>query len=156
MNVLTRRFSLFVLVALLGACRSAPSAEAPAAAEEEAPSLAVTIWSERSELFMEYPPLVAGEDARFAIHLTDLSNFQPLREGKVVVRFEGDTIQRFEVDGPSTPGIFGVDVKVPAARRYQMTVEVHHPRFRDEHPVGPATVYTDTASALAAVRTDEE
>ena len=76
------------------------------------PTVAVTVWSERTELFMEYPPLVAGQQARFAIHLTDLSNFTPLREGKVIVRFEGDTIQRFEVDGPSSPGIFGVDVKV--------------------------------------------
>lgn len=155
MSVVTRRFSLLLFLGLLSACRSASPTEVPAA-EQEPPSLAVTVWSERSELFMEYPPLVTGEDARFAIHLTDLSNFQPLREGKVVVRFEGDTIQRFEVDGPSTPGIFGVDVKVPAARRYQMTVEVHHPRFRDEHPVGPVTVYADKASALAAVPTDEE
>jgi biotin carboxyl carrier protein len=155
MNVYKRGFSLFVLLALLGACRSAPPAEG-SAAEEEPPSLAVTIWSERSELFMEYPPLVAGEDARFAIHLTDLSDFQPLREGKVVVRFEGDTIHRFEVDGPSTPGIFGVDVTVPAARRYQVAVEVHHPRFRDEHRIGAVTVYGDRAAAIAAAPTDEE
>jgi cobalt-zinc-cadmium efflux system membrane fusion protein len=155
MNLHKRGFSLFVLLALAGACRTAPPAEAPPA-DEEPPSLAVTIWSERSELFMEYPPLVAGAEARFAIHLTDLSNFQPLREGKVVVRFEGDTIQRFEVDAPSTPGIFGVDVKVPAARRYQMAVEVHHPQFRDEHRVGAVTVYADQAAALAAVPADDE
>lgn len=155
MNVLQRSFSVVVMLAVISACRTVPPTEPPSV-EEEPPSLAVTIWSDRSELFMEYPPLVAGEDARFAIHLTDLSNFQPLREGKIVVRFEGDTIQRFEVDAPSTPGIFGVDVKVPAARRYLMAVEVHHPQFREEHRVGAVTVHPDQAAALSAKPTDEE
>jgi RND family efflux transporter MFP subunit len=138
----------------VSACRSAPPQET--AAEPESPALAVTIWSERTELFMEYPPLVAGNKARFAIHLTDLSTFAPLRDGKVVVRFEGNTITRFEVEGPSTPGIFGVDVTVPPARRYQVAVEVHRTQSSDELRVGPVTVYADAQSALAAVGESEE
>jgi hypothetical protein len=145
---------LLALTALLTACRSVPPPAPPVA--DDPPAIAVTIWTDRSELFMEYPPLVAGADARFAIHLTDLSNFQPLREGKVVVRFEGDTIQRFELEGPSTPGIFGVDVKVPAARRYQVVVELHSPRLTDEHRVGAVTVYPDKESALASIGAGEE
>jgi RND family efflux transporter MFP subunit len=118
--------------------------------------MAVTIWTEKTELFMEYPPLVAGEEASFHIHLTDLSTFEPLRAGKVVVRFEGETIQRFEVDGPSTPGIFNVAFKVPAARRYQVAVELHSAGLSDELRVGPVTVYSDQPSALAAIAADEE
>ena len=52
---------------------------------------------------MEYPPLVAGAQARFAIHLTNLDDFSPLREGRVVVRFEGETITTFEVEGRRRP-----------------------------------------------------
>lgn len=143
------------IVGAVGACRGNPEPDAPAEPPEP-PALAVTIWSDRTELFMEYPPLVAGADARFAIHLTDITTFAPLREGKVVVRFEGDTVTRFEVDGPSTPGIFGVDVKVPAARRYQLAVEVHGSRFSDELGAGVVTVYDDEQKALAAVPADEE
>ena len=151
----TKRLVVMVmLVAVTCACRRAPSPSPAPAAEDT--TVAVTIWSERTELFMEYPPLVAGDTARFAIHLTDLSNFTPLREGKVVVRFEGDTVARFEVDGPATPGIFGVDVKVPPARRYQVAVEVHRPKFTDELRVGPVTVYPDQQSARASVADDEE
>jgi RND family efflux transporter MFP subunit len=143
-----------VLVGLLSACRSGPT-PAPAA-EENPPSAAVTIWTEKTELFMEYPPLVAGEEASFHIHLTNLSTFQPLREGRVVVRLEGDTIQRFEVDGPSTPGIFNVTLKVPPARRYQVAVELHSAGLADELRVGAVTVHADQQSALAALAADEE
>ena len=146
--------AILVLVGLLSACRSGPT-PAPAA-EKDPPSVAVTIWTEKTELFMEYPPLVAGEEASFHIHLTNLSTFEPLREGKVVVRLEGDTIQRFDVDGPSTPGIFNVTLKVPAARRYQVAVELHGAGLSDELRVGAVTVHPDQPSALAAIAADEE
>jgi cobalt-zinc-cadmium efflux system membrane fusion protein len=122
--------------------------------EEETPATAVTLWSERTELFMEYPPLVAGERVRFAIHLTNLNTFDPIREGRVVVRFEGERIDRFEVDAPTTPGIFGVDVVVPAARRYQVAVELHGP-IADEHQAGAVTVHPDRETALAAMPEDD-
>src|SRR5687768_13043095 len=143
----------WLLLAILVGCRREAAPE-PAPAENEPPTIAVTTWTSKTELFMEHPPLVAGQQARFAIHLTDMATFKPIREGRVVVRFEGDTIQRFEVEGPSTPGIFGVDVKVPAARRYQIVVELHGP-IADEHPVGGTTVHADEKSALAA-QSDEE
>jgi len=153
MRTIEKAIPALVLVCLLTACRSTPQ---EATTEQEPPAVAVTMWSERTELFMEYPPLVAGADAAFHIHLTDLSNFQPLREGRVVVRFEGDAIERFEVDGPSTPGIFNVSLKVPAARRYQVAVEVHSTNLKDELRVGAVTVYPDQQSALASITTEEE
>lgn len=154
MRTIERAIPVLVLVSLVTACRSTPPQET--APEQEPPAVAVTIWSDRTELFMEHPPLVAGAEAAFHIHLTDLSNFQPLREGRVVVRFEGEAIERFEVDGPSTPGIFNVSLKVPAARRYQVAVEVHSEKLTDELRVGPVTVYPDQAAARAAVAADEE
>jgi membrane fusion protein, heavy metal efflux system len=154
MSMTKKAITALLVVTVVSACRRPAPQESTT--EQEPPAVAVTIWSERTELCREYPPLVAGEQARFAIHLTDLSNFAPLREGKVVVRFEGDSITRFEADGPTTPGIFGVDVKVPPARRYQVAVEVHRPQFTDELPVGAVTVYPDQQSALAAIAGDEE
>jgi membrane fusion protein, heavy metal efflux system len=153
MTTIEKAIAALVLVCLFAACRST---QQQAATEQEPPDLAVTIWTERTELFMEYPPLVAGADAAFHIHLTDLSTFQPLREGRVVVRFEGDTIERFEVEGPSTPGIFNVLLKVPAARRYQVAVEVHSAKLNDELRVGAVTVYPDQQAALASGGTEEE
>jgi len=154
MKMMDRCIVMLVLMNLLSACRSAPTPE-PATGEDP-PSVPVTIWTEKTELFMEYPPLVSGDEASFHIHLTDLSTFEPVRDGKVVVRFEGDTIERFEVDGPSTPGIFNVALKGPAARRYQVAVELHSARLSDDLRVGAVTVYPDQLSAVAAIATDEE
>ena len=51
---------------------------------------AVTVWTENVELFFEYPPMVAGEAGQpWAIHLTFLEDFQPVREGKLTLRFVG-------------------------------------------------------------------
>ena len=122
---------------VFSACRSEPPAP-PAAAEP--PAVAVTVWTERSELFMEYPPLVAGEEARFAIHLTDIATFAPVREGRVVVRFEGDAIERFETDGPATPGIFGVTVEHRDVRSVAHETE----RSRPPDPA-PSTRHHDDA-----------
>lgn len=152
---MTRLITGLCLLAIGGfvsACRSAPPT--PDAAPEDPPALAVTVWTDRTELFLEHPPLVAGADARFAIHLTDLATFAPVREGRVVVRFEGDTIQRFEVDGPSSPGIFGVNVKVPAPRRYQIAIELHGTKLSDDIRAGVVTVHPNATAALAAVPED--
>lgn len=141
------------LVACVVLGSSCGRGEAPAAPAPEAddPTVAVTTWTERTELFMEYPPLVAGQQARFAIHLTNLADFSPVREGRVVVRFQGETIERFEASGPSTPGIFGVDVTIPAARRYELAIELHAPGLTDEHRAGAVTVYPTADAAVAAL-----
>ena len=69
---------LAVLATVLGAaCRR--TTDVPKA---DAPSLNVTNWTEKTELYMEYPPLVAGRTALFAVHLTTLADFQPLAAGR--------------------------------------------------------------------------
>ena len=102
--------SILVLSVAAGSCsRSA----VPAAAPEEPDPLSVTRWTDKTELFAEYPPLVVGGTSRFAIHLTRLDSFKALTEGNVEVRLQGGAGQPevFRVDAPSRPGIFGVDVK---------------------------------------------
>src|SRR3990172_6532327 len=94
---------------LFTACGSLPPAQT--AAEPE--TIAVTNWTERTELFMEYPPLVQDAPGRFAVHLTDLRSFRPLTAGRVTVELRpaSGRPETFEAAGPSRPGIFGVDVK---------------------------------------------
>ena len=53
---------LVIAVVAAGCSRSA----APAAAPEEPEALSVTRWTDKTELFAEYPPLVVGSTSRFA------------------------------------------------------------------------------------------
>ena len=71
---------------------------------------------------MEYPPLVAGETSRFAVHFTNLARFEPVRTGRAEVRLSGADAQAFEAAGPDRPGYFGIDVTPARAGRYNLSV----------------------------------
>jgi hypothetical protein len=60
-------------------------------AHTELEPLAYTIYTEKSELFVEFKPLVVGETSKFAAHFTQLGkNFTAVTEGSVTVSLIGD------------------------------------------------------------------
>lgn len=68
----------------------------------------VTVWTERFELFAEYPAVVAGEPAEFVTHITDLYSLEPRREGQArfVFKQNGKDDKSHESPAPSRPGIY--------------------------------------------------
>lgn len=140
---------------LLAACKN-DTPIVPAA--ETLDAIAVTRWTEKTELFMEYPALISGQKARFAVHLTDLGSFKPLSAGRVTVelRSAAGSSNRFQTDAPSRPGIFGVDVRPSAAGRYSMVVRLDSSELHDVHPIGPVEVYADAQAAASSPQADEE
>ena len=139
-----------VIVAFLGAAcgRSA----SPTVQAEEPEVLSVTRWTEKTELFAEYSPLAVGDTSRFAIHLTRLDSFKALTEGWVEVHLRGGTApaEVFRVDGPSRPGIFGVDVKPARAGTREMVIVLHAAGLNDEHRVGQVDVHATAEAARSA------
>lgn len=144
---------LVALVMWVGCSKQGPPAETP----QEPETIAVTRWTEKTELFMEYPPLVAGQSARFAVHFTDLRDFKPLAEGQVVVelRSVSGRAERFPTEGPSRPGIFGVDVKAGEAGTYSMVVRLEAAALKDTHQLGQVQVFADVETAAKAAETEE-
>ena len=139
-----------MLVALsclvLGSCRG--GADRSGAAEDPV-AISATRWTEKTELFLEYPPLVAGEVSRFSVHLTELGGFKPLTEGRVVVelRSSDGTLESFAVDAPSRPGIFGLDVKPAKPGDGALFISFDSPTLRDVHEVGAVRVFSDPEEA---------
>jgi membrane fusion protein, heavy metal efflux system len=132
-----------------GCNRSAP----PATTAGVAPDLlSVTRWTDKTELFAEYPPLAVGETSRFAIHLTRLDTFKPLTEGRVEVHLRGGESQPevFRVEAPSRPGIFGVDVKPARAGKRQLVILLRSSGVSDEHSGGEVDVHASADAARAA------
>ena len=146
-----------LIAASLGGCRR--NAEPAAAAGAKGPDpLSVTRWTTRTELFAEYPALVVGETSRFAIHLTTLEPFKAVTEGAVDVQLKdsaGQT-QSFSADGPSRPGIFGVDVKPGRAGKFELIITLRGKSLTDSHNVGPVDVYSGQAAAIAAAAATPE
>src|SRR5580765_8220470 len=83
----TRIAYLLMTIALAANVACAPQAKP---AEAETKTLDVTDWTEKTELFMEYPPLVAGKTALFAVHLTQMQDFKPVTAGQARVEFTAE------------------------------------------------------------------
>src|SRR6185436_20251298 len=100
-----------VLAVVAGACSPRPEPTA-----SETPTLNVTHWTDRTELYMEYPPLVAGHTALFAVHLTTLADFKPVTAGQAKVEFTpeaGGAPTALVGPKPSRPGAFRVEGAAP-------------------------------------------
>lgn len=145
-----------LVLAFLSSCKKAPE---PAPIAEKPDGLSISHWTDRTELFMEYPPMVAGEKGRFAVHFTRLDTFRPMKDGKVEIRLEGPNgTDSFTSQGPSRPGIFGVDVKPVKAGDYRMKVLLTSSEHDDTHDLGTVSVYSDVegASKHPATKLQEE
>jgi len=115
-------------------------------------AVSVTHFTQATELFVEFEPLRAGEDSSFAAHLTRLSDFKPVTEGRLVVVLSGggQAEERFEVPAPAAPGIFKPVVKprVVGARRLVLSLEAAD--LRDAHDLGEVKVFANTQAAASA------
>jgi RND family efflux transporter MFP subunit len=141
--------SVIVTTTLPFAC-----ARPPAPAATEPASLNVTNWTDKTELYMEYPPLAAGQTVLFAVHLTRMDDFKALNAGRPSIEFTpeaGGSPVILRGSEPSRPGAFRVQGTVPAAGRYRWALIVDAPSLMDRHDLGVTTVYPDEKAALATV-----
>lgn len=140
-----------VVASLAGACT-----REQAQPEAEVPTLDVTTWTDKTELFMEYPPLVAGQNALFAVHLTRLSDFSAMTAGRPRLEFTRESGAPVVLQGnePSRPGVFRVEGAAPPAGRYTWALVVDAPDLSDRHDLGTITVFADEGAAQAAAESN--
>lgn len=112
-----------------------------------AEAIAVTTWTDDTELFVEFPPLVVGQESPFAAHLTMLDGFSAVATGRVEVVLSGGgaSEERFGNDPSPTPGIFR-PVVIPAhpAER-DVTLVLTTKKGSWSHAVGTHRVYASTS-----------
>lgn len=145
---------LLLLAALASACHDHPHTE-HAAEEAQRPALAFAHWTAESELFVELPTLVVGEESPCAAHVTRLSGFQPLEAGSVTVVLVGTSgEERFESKAPSVPGIFRPVALPRKAGKVKLRFEVRGDGFSADHDLGEVTVFEN--DSLAKKGTPEE
>lgn len=117
---------------------------------ESTSSIAVTAWSDETELFFEHPPLVAGQrSGPWAIHVTQLSGYRPIGEGTLTLRFRRPDGAAYvhTANAPSRPGIFTPQPEIPETGTFRLFMVVDSPQMRDTIEVGDVQVH---ASANAA------
>mgnify|MGYP003631989624 FL=1 len=124
---------------------------------EEIPRLSHTIWTDKTELFVEFPALIVGNGSKFAAHFTVLDKHQPVREGSVTVSLikDGKGI-RNKANAPSSPGIFSPAIQPKEAGNYQLVFELTTPEYSDKISIDDVVVYATTDEAIKALGTEEE
>ncbi|MBA2458856.1 MAG: efflux RND transporter periplasmic adaptor subunit [Gemmatimonadales bacterium] len=137
-------------VTLLGGCGRGQPREGEATGAAEPAGGAVTLWTDSTELFMEHPALIVGAPDKFAVHLTDLTDFAPLRSGSVTLRFEprgGGEAVVVTQETPRSPGIYGPAPEFERAGTYDLTITVESPQARDTIRVPDLRVYPSAEGA---------
>ena len=129
-------------------CRRA----ADPATADELPTLSISHWTDKTELFMEHPPLVAGTTARMAVHVTTLADFKPLNAGRPSIDLRGPDGRVTTLHGsdPLRPGAFRVEGVVPAAGTYTWSLRVQAGGLNDVHELGSITVFASEQAARSA------
>jgi len=112
----------------------------------------LTHFSAQTELFVEFPTLVAGQPASFVAHFTKLADFKPLADGKLTVVLAGGNApdERFVVDAQAAPGIFKPGVTPKAAGERELSLIVVSALGTITHDLGPVTVFADAKAAEAS------
>ncbi len=123
-----------------------------AAADDEHPSVAVTVWSLRHEVFAEYELPVVGEPSHFATHVSDVSSGLPRRAGPVSYRLQPTSGAPFTVvdEAPARDGIYLTEVTYPRAGDWQLTLEVPGPDGVDAIDLGTVQVHASEADLAEA------
>jgi membrane fusion protein, heavy metal efflux system len=99
-----------------------------ASSEEEPPSLAITRWTARYELFVELPAPSPSEPVSYHAHVTELGGFSAVTEGTFRVRYKtpSGTAEEHVQTGVKRPGIFVFEGRAPAAGNYALEMAYEH------------------------------
>ena len=130
----------------------------PEGSNDKLPALSVTIWNEKTELFMEYEPLISGRASRVAAHLTTMSDFKAVTSGVLTlsIQLEDGTSLQARADGPSSPGIFRFNVSPKKAGQCKMSLAYAGQGIHDTIQAGASTVHATEQAARAAAPEDGE
>ncbi len=144
-----KRWLLIFALVILAGCTQKSTVTAAKTAEPGRPTEKATLWSAKTELYLEYPTLVKNQDSRFAIHLTRLSDFQAVPTGRseVQLTYADGTVESFSSPAPSKAGIFGVTVTPKRSGAAKMEIRLTSPSLSDTHLLEGVTVYELMANA---------
>jgi cobalt-zinc-cadmium efflux system membrane fusion protein len=129
--------------------------KAPAAQDQShnhGGDVSITHYTASTELFVEFPLLVKGEEASFAAHLTQLGDFKAVAEGRlaVVLSGGGQPEERAEAGVGDTPGIFRPALKPQFTGKRRLAFHLSVAGLTSVHDVGEVEVHASPPEAEAA------
>ena len=137
---------------LITACNRVGGAPAPQERVEEAKTAQVTVWSDQVEIFLEHRLVVINTPTTFTTHVTDLTTWEPRRDGPITVIFRqgADRPITHVEPAPAREGIYTPALTFPRPGEWQ--VSLHIPRAGHEEVIvlPPVTVFASPEEAARA------
>ena len=111
----------------------------------------ITKWTTKTELFVDFAPLVVGKATPFAVHLTSLETAQAVSRDVVVTTLEGRDGQHLTVHSgtPTSPGIYRPVLTPTEPGTYRL-------RFTRSHPDTQTVLDTIDAGEVVVVATEKD
>jgi RND family efflux transporter MFP subunit len=119
-------------------------------------AISVTQYTDSTEIFMEYSPLLVKQEAEFLIHLSDLKNFKAVTQGVLTAEFINDNGNKITVteNEPARDGIYIPSVVFDNAGIYKMTITLNGDQVSDVIVVDDVRVYA-SSSELPHIHEEE-
>ncbi len=121
--------------------------------EDEGPDpISVTLFTDKVQLFMEYPHLVKGEPAKFLAHLTVMETGEPIRSGSLHFKLTdaSGATQKVVVGAPKRDGLFVPEWTFDTASTYTLELLLVSPQADDRIVVGELVVHSTHREAVHA------
>ncbi len=143
------RILLFAFALTTLGCDDHDHAHDAPAQEEHPLTHQVTRWNDGTQLFVEFPVLIKGQQSAFAVHLTTLTDHLPVGEGTVIVILTGADAEpeRFEVNKASSPGIFRPIATPMHTGKRQVVIRLQTDAGPQAFDLGTFQVYASEAEA---------
>ncbi len=121
-------------------------------AHEEHNNQTLTLFSDQTEVFAEFHPLVVGQVSKFLAHITRLDTYKPYSEGKVSVSLIKDGIvYRQTVQNPSSLGIFTPSIMPKKLGVHTLVFEVESKFGKERFVSQNIEVYKNESDATKAI-----
>jgi len=149
--------ALCALLVMVAGCAPDTTTVSAARAEDEGPEpVAVTVFTDQVELFMEYPRLVPGLEARFLAHVTVLATGEPVRSGQLRLElFSSSGARRvLEAPMPARDGLFIPVGALDNPGQYEARIVVKSDQVEETIQLQPIVVHAELAEAFAAAEAD--
>ena len=117
----------------------------------EVGTISHTIWTDKTELFVEFTPLVARQITIFAAHFSSMEDFKAIEKGSLTVSLirNGKGI-RHTVNGPGSPGIFRPALQPKEKGIYQLIFDIQTGEIDDKIVIDSVFVYENIEEAIVA------
>lgn len=139
------------MLLLITACGNNKTEMPTGHTHDEETVLSYTLYGEHTELFVEFAPLIKGNETVFAAHFTNTdSNFTAVTKGKVklTLLINGRTFKTTSLK-PAAPGIFRLALLPGVSGVGKLQFDISYDNVSDQIVIDSVPVFEDEKPALA-------